>query len=199
MRSHRRVLQAMGVADLDTLVDPGFLAQLGLNQPGQYGIVCADVQAAIARLEAVGAGPFVYANTSGPNWVEYGETRHCRIEMAMGYSDHQQIELLGPGSGTGLYRDRIPCDGSMALHHVCIFQHGIAKLQRRLNASGFDTVVSGHAGINKLLTTRFMYFDTREELGFYLELAEYEVLGRHAPPGEGLISGIGKLQRWLRR
>jgi len=102
----------MGVADLNTLVDPGFLAQLDLNQPGQYGVVCADIRAAIVRLEAVGVGPFVYANTRGPNWVECGDTRDCRIEMAMGYSDHQQIELLGPGSGTDLYRGKIPSDGS---------------------------------------------------------------------------------------
>lgn len=199
MSCHQKVLQAMGVADLDTQVDPDFLERLGLNHPGQYGMVCADVKAGIARLETAGAAPFVYANTRGPNWVEYGEARDCRIEMAMGYSGHQQIELLGPGSGTDLYRDKIPGDGSMALHHVCIFQHGIAKLERRLNASGFDTVVSGHTGINKLFTTRFMYFDTRDALGFYLEITEYELLGRHAPPGEGLISGIGKLQQWLRR
>jgi hypothetical protein len=42
-------------------------------------------------------------------------------------------------------------------------------------------------------------YDTRDELGFYVELLEFRSFGRHVPLGEGLISAIGGLQRRLRR
>lgn len=196
---HQATLAAMGTADLQTLVDPDFLARHQLNPPGQYGIVCKDVKAAISKLEDAGAGPFVYARTPAPNWVEGGTTRQCRVEMGMGYTGGQQIEILGPGEGTAIYREKIPADGSMALHHVCIFQPGIAAIEDRLNQAGFATVVAGHTGIKGLFTTRFKYFDTRQALGFYLEVTEYLLLGRHAPPGPGLINRLGGLQRRLGR
>jgi len=195
MSSHQDVLQLLGCSDLYTLVDPDFLAEFGLSRPAQYGMVCTDVRAKQFELEALGCGPFVYAKTKGPNWREHGEPRDVDLEVAMGYSNGQQIELLGAGTNTNLYRPVIPVDGGLALHHVCVFQKGLAELEARLNGAGFASVASGHVGISGLYTTCFCYLDTRARLGFYLELAEYKTLGMQLPPTARLIGFLGRLQR----
>lgn len=195
MSAHEDRLQLFGCNDLYTLVDPAFLEEYGLSRPEQYGLVCSDVQAKQRELEAMGCAPFVYAKTKGPNWRELGERRNVELEVAMSYSNGQQVELLGAGENTNLYHPAIPEDGSLALHHVCVFQKGLYDLEARLNRAGFATVASGHVGISGLYTTRFCYLDTRERLGFYLELAEYKTLGMHLPPTEKLIGFLGRLQR----
>lgn len=195
MVTHGNVLQLLGCDDLYNLVDRDFLAEFGLNRPEQYGMVCADVPVQQKALEALGCSPFLYAKTKGPNWQEWGERRDARIEVALGYSNGQQIELLGAGENTNLYQPAIPTGGGLALHHVCIFQNGLKALEGRLNRAGFVTIASGHIGVNGLYTTRFCYLDTRECLGFYLELAEYKTLGIHLPPTEALIGFLGRLQR----
>lgn len=197
--AHSHVMDLLGCNDLGDIIDPAFLSEFNLVSPGQYGMVCRDVGAQVAALEARGAGPFIHAHTPGPNWTEWGERKEVQTELALGYSNGQQIELLGPGEGTNFYLEKIPDDGSIALHHVCVFQHRIFDIEQRLNAAGYPTCLSGHIGVNKLYTTRFKYFDTRDELGIYLEVCEYEMLGRHSPPGEGLIGAIGSLQKRFSR
>lgn len=194
MGSHAAVLELMGVDNLDSLVSDAFLKSFAINPPSQYGMVCEDVKAKAAELEALGAGPFLCTNTPLPNWTERGVARECRNDMALGYSNGQQIELLGPATGTSFYKEKIPADGSLALHHVCILQQGIGDIEKRFNDAGFVTLVQGRVGINNIYTTCFKYFDTREALGFYIEITEYEIFGWHCPPGEKLISGLAKLK-----
>ena len=158
-------------------------------------MVCRDVRAEMAGLEGLGAGPFLYSTNKMPNWREWGEPVEAHAELALGYSNGQEIELLGPGQNTHFYTDRIPADGGIALHHICIFQDDILELERRLNDAGFETAGAGHIGVKGLYTTRFRYLDTRDALGFYLELAEYKLLGRHSPPGEKTISFLARLQK----
>ena len=195
--SRTEILRKIGGRDFDALVDPAFLRRFGLSRPGQYGVVCADVSASIDMLEGLGATPFIHATTAAPGWTERGEKKPVQVEMAMGYTDGEQIELLGPGENTDFYREAVPTDGSMALHHVCCMQDNLADLRRRLAAGGFPLVVEGGVNIG-LLSTHFAYFDTRDELGVWLEIAEYRLLGRHRPPSEAFITRLAKLQRRLR-
>ena len=195
MTSHEQVMLQLGCDDLHELVDHKFLQEFGLVMPQQYGMVCQDVQDQIANLEALGAGPFVHAIMKMPNWKEYGQARESYADMALGYSDGQQIELLGEGRSINLYKEKIPSDGSIALHHVCVFQENPAELERRLNNAGYPTAGSGHIGIPGLYTTRVRYIDTRATLGIYLEIVEYKLLGKHLPPGEKIITRLAKLQK----
>ncbi len=57
----------------------------------------ADVGAEIKALEALGCSPFIHVNMAAPGWTEQGEARKVKVEMAMGYTEDEQIELLGPG------------------------------------------------------------------------------------------------------
>ena len=192
--SRKAIITRLGGIALDQLVDPDFLEEFGLSTPGQYGMVCADVAEEMDALEALGATPFVHANMDAPGWSEQGEKKKVKVEMAMGYTGEEQIELLGPGQGTDFYRDAIPADGSLTLHHVCCMQNNIEALKRLLPAAGYPLYLEGGVNIG-LISSHFAYFDTREALGFWLEIAQYRLLGRHRPPTEPFITRLANLQR----
>jgi hypothetical protein len=192
------VASLLGVDALDLLVAKDFLHDFGLAAPAQYGMVAADVTGAADALETAGAGPFLRASLPAPNWVEAGETRKVRTELAIGYSDTEQIEVLGAGTGTDFYSDRIASDVALTLHHVGMFQLDVADSAERLNLAGYQTAVEGGIGLG-IYSTRFAYFDTRAELGFYLEIVAFEFLGRHVPPGPTAIANLARVSGWIRR
>lgn len=195
MSAKSMVLEALGgIADLEELIPRSFRERFGLADPCQYGIVCADVRAGIERLEDLGAGPFLYAETHPPGWKEAGERKKAWVQMALGYVEHQQIELLGPGRNTDFYAEKIPSDGSFALHHVAVAQLGLARLETALTDAGYPPVAEIGLRIGPIYSVDVAYFETRDELGFYLEVLEYKLLGRHSPLTENLISRVGHLQ-----
>jgi hypothetical protein len=134
-----------------------------------------------------------------PGWTERGERKSVLAQMSLGYVDHQQIELLGPGQNTNLYTEKIPTDGSFALHHVGIAQLGMGRAKPALADAGYPVVVEIGMRIGPIYSVDVAYFDTRDELGFYLEILEFTAFGRHAPLTEKLVSRIAGLQRLLRR
>lgn len=192
--SRRQVIAALGGRSLDKLVPQAFLDEFDLVTPGQYGMVCEDVDAEMRALEALGCTPFVHANMDAPGWTEYGEKKRVKVDMAMGYTNGEQVELLGPGVNTDFYRDAIPADGVLTLHHVCCFQNDIDRLKKVLPGAGYPLCLEGGINIG-LLSTRFAYFDTRDDLGLWLEVTQYRLLGRHRPPTESFITRLAKLQR----
>lgn len=200
MSAKQDVLTAMGgLRDLSELIPSSFRERFGLEAPSQYGMVCADVRAGIARLEEAGADPFLFARTGPPNWTERGERRPVRVDTALGYVEHQQIEILGHGTHTDIYSEKIPEDGSLALHHVGIHQLGIERVRADLAAAGFEAAVDIHMAIGSLYTVDVTYFDTRDELGVYLEVLQFLRFGRHAPLAERTITNLGRLQQPFRR
>ena len=200
MSAKQDVLAAFGgIPDLTRLIPAAFLRRFELGEPSQYGIVCQNVRAGIGRLEAIGAGPFLYAEMRPPGWTERGERKSVLAQMALGYVDHQQIELLGPGQNTNFYAQKIPTDGSFALHHVGIAQLGMGRAKPALADAGYPVVVEIGMRIGPIYSVDVAYFDTRDELGFYLEILEFTAFGRHAPLTEKLVSRIAGLQRLLRR
>lgn len=193
--SRDQIVQRLGGKDFDNLVDQFFLRKFGLSKPAQYGMVCADVAAEIEALEALGCTPFIHVNIAAPGWTEQGEARKVRLEMAMGYTGDEQIELLGPGENTDFYRDKIPADGALTLHHVCCMENNLDELKLSLPAAGYPLYLEGGVNIG-VLSAHFAYFDTRDKLGFWLEIGQYRLLGKHRPPTEKLIS---RLAGWQRR
>jgi hypothetical protein len=199
MTTKQEVLAELGgVPDLNELLPAEFRNRFQLAEPMQYGMVCRDFPAKIDRLEALGAGPFVHGTFGIPGWREAGVVRKVRNEVALGYCAGQQIELLGPASHTNFYAEKIPADGGFALHHVGIAQLGLAASRRAFAAAGIEAVVELGMKLGPLYSMDVAYFDTRDELGFYVELLEFRSFGRHVPLGEGLISRLGGLQRRLR-
>ena len=191
-----KTTKKLGGKTLKQLVPAKFLSCFNLSLPAQYGMVCADVSAEIDSLESLGCTPFVHATMDAPGWTERGEKKKVKVEMAMGYTDDGQVELLGPGVNTDFYRDAIPQDGALTLHHVCCNQNNLAELKKDLPRAGYPLYLEGGINIG-LLSTHFAYFDTRDELGVWLEIAQYRLLGRHKPPTEAFITRLAKLQRRL--
>ena len=195
--SREEIIEKLGGGDFGSLIPQAFLQRFDLSSPGQYGMVCADVAAEIAALEDLGATSFIHVNMGAPGWTEAGVKKKVSVEMAMGYTDGEQIELLGPGENTRFYLDAIPAGGALTLHHVCCMQNNIDELKQTLPAAGYPLYLEG--GINLgLISTHFAYFDTRSELGFWLEIAQYRMLGRHRPPTEAFITRLAGLQRRFR-
>jgi len=192
--SHAAIVERLGGTDLEQLVDWEFLHEFGLSTPGQYGMVSGDVAADIAALEALDSTPFIHVNMAAPNWTEQGELRDVKVEMAMGYTGDQQIEILGAGQGTSFYTDKIPADGALTLHHACCFENNIEELKARLPDAGYPLYLEGGVNLG-VLSTYFAYFDTRERLGFWLEIGQYRLFGRHRPPTESFITRLARLQR----
>lgn len=154
-----------------------FRHRFGLESASQYGIACTNVKSECERAKTLGAGNFITANIPAPNWIENGSKRKCKLEFALGYAGEQQIEFLGPGKGTGFYREELKGQDH-TLHHVGIYQNNSDDLERRLNSNGFPTVIDGGIKLSKVMGFRFKYFDTRDEIGCYLEILDFYLLGR---------------------
>ena len=148
------------------------------------------------KAERLGAGPFLGAKVPAPGWIENGQARSCKLEFALGALGRDQMEFLGPGEGTGFYADALQ-GAEHVLHHVGVYQTGSPELEGRLNEAGYATAVKGGLRLGPLLAIEFRYFDTRDELGCYLEILDFEAGGIQLPvrgPTEALAGWLARLR-----
>ncbi len=185
-------LAALALRSFDDVLPAAFRRDFGLDPATQYGVACRDVPRAIADAESLGAGPFVRAHVSPPNWTEGGVRCRARLDFALGYCDDAQLEFLGPGRGTRFYADALGTTDTI-LHHVGVYQHGLAALTERLERAGHVTVVSGGVRLGPLARFQFRYFDTRATLGVYLEILDFAWLGDHPIPMRPFIERAARL------
>ena len=177
----------------DELLSADFRERFGLLPARQYGIACRDVQAECTRAESMGAGPFLSFRTSAPHWTENGQRVAAKLDISLGYAEDSQLEFLGPGKGTSFYSDAVK-ESSTALHHIGVYQNGIEKIEQRLNDAGYKTVVSGGIGLGRLFGIKFKYFDTRCDLGCYLEILDFYVLGKIPIPIRAPVETLARLR-----
>ena len=184
---------------LEDLLDGAFRRALGLAPASQYGIACRDVPATIRESEARGLGPFARAVVPVPRWVENGERRPVRLEFALGYDGEAQVELLGSGHGTRFYADALAGASAQAvLHHVGVYQAGLADASDRLERAGFPRVVAGGVRLGRLARFQFAYHDTREALGVYLEILDFAMLGERPVPMRAAVGFAARLSAVFR-
>lgn len=192
------VLKELSVPHIEEQIPRDTFYQLGLKFPQQYGIACCDVADCVQRAEALGAGPFIHATLSPPNWIENGKpVPGCKLEVALGYAGDTQIELLGPGDGTEHY-SRALIETDIALHHVGIYQQGMEQLAASITAAGYPEVVRGGISIGSGLSIDFRYFDSRHDHGIYLEILDFSVMGLELNL-EPLIRGYAAAKSAVRR
>lgn len=190
-----RVLAEFSVPHIEERLSREFFYDLGLKFPQQYGIVCRDVTDCVRRAEALGAGPFLHAHIAVPNWIEEGQHRNCKLEVALGYAGDAQIEFLGPGEGTDHYA-RALRNTEVAFHHVGIYQLGMEKLAAALEDAGYREVVRGGISLRPALNTDFRYFDARPEHGIYLEVLDLSLLSFELPI-ERLVRAYSSVKKAL--
>jgi hypothetical protein len=76
-----------------------------------------------------------------------------------------QYELIQPVSGlVGIYRDALPADDALKFHHICMRVDNWQEFRARVGHQPFPVVLEG--GSEHL---RFLYLDTRDFIGHYLE------------------------------
>ena len=98
----------------------------------------------------------------------------AQAHFALAFIGSQQIEIIQPAGGTdGPYRDPLPNSGfAMRMHHVghLVTQAADwAQIDAAVRASGYATPVGGvfkHEGVALM---HYLYADTRQVLGHYLE------------------------------
>jgi hypothetical protein len=174
------VLKEFSLPHVEEQVPRDVFYKLGLKFPQQYAIACRDVAACVCvrRAEALGAGPFLHVTIPAPNWVERGELiKDCKLEVALGYAGDRQVEFLGPGRGTQHYAREL-VDSDVVFHHVGIYQRGMDELAANITNAGYPEVVQGGVTLGKALSFDFRYFDSRADLGIYLEVQDFRLLDR---------------------
>jgi hypothetical protein len=190
------VLKEFNLPHVEEQVPRDVFYKLGLKFPQQYAIAARDVASCVRRAEALGAGPFLHATIPAPNWFERGELiKDCKLEVALGYAGDRQVEFLGPGHGTRHYSDAL-VDTDVAFHHVGIYQRGMDQLAANITSAGYPEVVRGGVTLGKALSFDFRYFDSRADLGIYLEVQDFRLLDRELSI-EPVLRGYAKLKTAL--
>ncbi|MFZ0759963.1 MAG: VOC family protein [Candidatus Sulfotelmatobacter sp.] len=147
---------------------------LQLKRLVQIGIVVADRDRTAQLLTSLfGVGPFQLMEW--PDRVESkyyyrGVEEHIRIRQAFVQLGDVEVELIQPVEGSSAYRDFLDQTGG-GIHHILFEVSNIDPVLRELAKSGVTVLQSG-TGIRP--GTRWALLDTRELLGFYVEL-------RHRP------------------
>jgi methylmalonyl-CoA/ethylmalonyl-CoA epimerase len=147
---------------------------LQLKQLVQIGIVVADRDQTTKALTSLfGIGPFRLVDWPDRPESKYqyrGVDEKIRIRQAFVQLGAVEIELIQPLEGHNAYKDFLDDTGG-GIHHVLFEVKDIEPVLQELAKSGIAVLQSG-TGIRP--GTRWALLDTREQVGFYVEL-------RHRP------------------
>jgi methylmalonyl-CoA/ethylmalonyl-CoA epimerase len=149
-------------------------AGLHLKQLVQIGIVVADRdQTTTALTSLFGIGPFRLVDWPDRAEAKYqyrGVDEKIRLKQAFVQLGAVEIELIQPLEGRNAYKDFLDETGG-GIHHVLFEVMDIEPILQELANLGVTVLQSG-TGIRP--GTRWALLDTREVVGFYVEL-------RHRP------------------
>ena len=147
---------------------------LQLKRLVQIGIVVADRDRTTRLLTSLfGIGPFrlvEWPDRAESKYYYRGVEEHIRIRQAFVQLGDVEVELIQPLEGRSGYWDFLDQTGG-GIHHVLFEVSDIDPVIQELAKSGVTVLQSG-TGIRP--GTRWALLDTREMLGFYVEL-------RHCP------------------
>lgn len=130
----------------------------------QQAFVVADLETAQrACVEVLGCSPFVTLPAASLPYTYRGREIECALALGFARSGNVQIELLQPVSGEGVHVEFLETNGPGA-HHLGFM---VERIDDELAATDFAVVQSGRFG-----SLRFVYLDTFDPLGAYVELVE---------------------------
>ena len=147
---------------------------LQLKQLVQIGIVVADRDRTTDLLTSLfGMGPFrlvEWPDRVDAKYYYRGVEERIRVKQAFVQLGNVEVELIEPAEGRNAYQDFLDETGG-GIHHILFEVTDIDPVIDDLEKSGIKVLQSG-TGIRP--GTRWALLDTRELLGFYVEL-------RHRP------------------
>lgn len=137
----------------------------------QTGFVVDDLDSEIDRWHAKGCGKFTVFNNLNVPLVSKGTEVTFNLSIALAQFNGVQIELIQPHDAqNSVFTDRFPDgwpSGDDGFHHIGLISNDFENSCEKLIADGYQKTMWGDFG-----GYRFAYFDTREKLGFYLEVFE---------------------------
>jgi catechol 2,3-dioxygenase-like lactoylglutathione lyase family enzyme len=142
-------------------------------RPHQIGILVRDLEAAVARHEAL-LGPQEWIRVhNGPHnlhGLHYkGVPADYSMLLALSGAD-PQLELLQPLEGPSILQEWLDRRGE-GLHHLGIEVASVDATIAELEAAGYPCLQHGY-GFGANGSGAFAYFDTEAELGYLLEAIE---------------------------
>jgi methylmalonyl-CoA/ethylmalonyl-CoA epimerase len=148
---------------------------LNLKRLVQIGVVVSDLDQTTRLLTSLfGMGPFSFVewpNRPGSKYQYRGVEEHIRISQAFVQLGNVEVELIQPLAGErNAYKEFLDQDGG-GIHHVLFEVPDIEVALQQMAEAGVTVLQSG-TGIRP--GTRWALLDTREKVGFYIEL-------RHRP------------------
>src|ERR1700722_3346535 len=149
-------------------------AGLELKRLVQIGIVVSNRAQTVEQLKTLfGMGPFRLVEWPSRPEAKYyyrGVEENIRLKQAFVQLGDVEVEIIEPIEGRNAYQDFLDETGG-GIHHVLFEVKDIDPVIEQLAKSGVSVLQSG-TGIRP--GTRWALMDTRQLVGFYLEL-------RHRP------------------
>jgi catechol 2,3-dioxygenase-like lactoylglutathione lyase family enzyme len=157
----------------------------------QLGLVVPDVEAAIGDLDARGVRGFAVTTGRPETWEEDGESKSFSGKLALAAHAGLELELLEPGEGSEFYRAGLDPDGAVALHHLGFLVPDIDVWTDAMTQAGQRIWVRGSL-VNRRVTVRFAYVDSRHDAGIIVEFISVTIGGR---PVRRSLLGLGAHSR----
>jgi catechol 2,3-dioxygenase-like lactoylglutathione lyase family enzyme len=161
----------------------------------QLGLVVPDVEAAAARLEARGIGPFFIAQGSPVLWWERGQEREFKGKMALAYHQGVELEPLEPGQGPDFYRQSLDPEGRIIVQHLGFSVQDVDEWAGQLEASGVPVWIRGRLKLGPV-STDFAYMDSVAQAGLVVEFICWRLFGRPVRPPAAVFHTVGRLEKW---
>lgn len=136
------------------------------GQQYQTAYVTRDVDAAMTRFRSQ-ADVRLDSQIQMPIAIRTGAGETATMDCKLGFIwvGATQYEFIQPLAGwVDMYRDFLPSDDSLALHHICQRVADWDDFRSRVDRQPYPLVMEGESG-----PLKFLYLDARADLGHYLE------------------------------
>ena len=132
----------------------------------QNAYVTRDLDAAVSRFETAVDLRRQFTTRAKLDVSTPDGPRDLEAKVAFLWVEDLNIELIEPIGGTlDLYSEAMPAGDGLGFHHVCHRVEDWAAARKAVDGSPFPLVLEGgHEAL------KFLFVDTREWLGHYLEL-----------------------------
>jgi methylmalonyl-CoA/ethylmalonyl-CoA epimerase len=154
------------------------------NSVWHFAII-KDVEETAKRFwNDLGIGPWQLFTIGGPlvRAVVRGEAAQIEVKAAVTQVGNMFVALDQCLSEPDPYADIVKTRGGGA-HHLAFLVDNLVEDERKMNALGYDAILSGH-GIGTEGDGGGSYFDTKENMGTVIELAQ---IPKEMPPPDGSV------------
>jgi hypothetical protein len=154
-----------------TKVPPLELLDREQRGPFQVCFLVADLEPAVRQFAPLTGMPFDFYETTDithPTLRRDGEPTQVKLRYALSRS-LPQVELIEPLPGPSIYADHIAEHG-YGFHHIAYLVQDMQSTRERFADAGFAPPIFEGDGLGVTGDGSFSYYDTRAQLGCYLEL-----------------------------